>query len=105
MAFLIEESIDTPSLTVGDQVDLTWRIPYDRPKSDVTITLSPGLTLSGDDLEKSNIGQTDEWGSRDTYEYRVERVELEATFTTIQAETYGAAHTDHISAEPRLTSC
>lgn len=103
MSFLIEESIDTPSLTVGDQITLTWRIPYDVPKSDVTFSLSPGPTLSGEDLQKSNIGQTDEWGSRDTYEYRATRVELEATFTTIQAETSEAAHTDHIAAEPALT--
>jgi hypothetical protein len=100
MSFEIEEAIDTPSLTVGDQITLTWRIPYDVPKSDVTFSLSPGPTVTGSALEKSNIGQTDEWGGRATYEYRAERVELEAASTAIQATTDGARATAHVSADP-----
>lgn len=103
MSFLIEESIDTNALTVGDMVNLTWRIPYDRPNADVTFDLSPGPTLTGGDLQKNNIGSTAEWDGRTTYEYRAERVELEATFTEIDAETDGAKHADSVTAEPALT--
>lgn len=103
MSFIIEDSIDSAERTVGDQVDLTWRIPHDVPKSDVTFSLSPGPTVTGSDVEKTTIGPTDEWGGRTTYEYRAERVELEAVITAIEATTAGARATARVSAAAGLS--
>lgn len=96
----VEDVIDTHERNVGETIRVRWTIPVDAPLSGLTIDADPGPSLTGDDVEKRDVGPSDAWGGRDAWEYRAE-ITLEAAITDLTLSIPGEARrVERVTATP-----